>query len=131
MVETELLNLAIRYLVCALFAFSSGLIVAILGLMRSEIEGLTENLPLRGVHITSYSLDAATNSICLLLQFPFGKRLYAKCCFRCDRCVQSLFVKALNIKISSKTVIKGGKMNNSENETTTTSGSGVEMEMSI
>ena len=104
MVEAELLNLTIRYLVCALFAFSSGAIVAFIGLLRSEVNGLTSNLPLRGVHITSYILDEATNLMCLLLQFPFGKELYGKCCFRFDKCVKSLFVKALNIR--TKTISK-------------------------
>ena len=132
MVEQEILSLAIRYMVCAFIAMLSSAAVAFVGVLRSEIPGLHDDLAWRGVHITSYGLDEMINLICLYLQFPFGKKIYGKCCYRFDRCVQSLFVKALNIKVSTKTITSSKtKANTNTSEMSMTSGSAVQMEMSI
>ena len=129
MVEQEILSLAIRYMVCAFIAMFSSAMVAFVGVLRSEIPGLHDDLPWRGAHITSYGLDETVNLICLYLQFPFGKKVYGVLCYRIDRCVQSCFVKALNIKIKQKTTTKSRSTR--DTELTQTSGSPVQMEMSI
>jgi len=100
-VEQELLKLITRYMVCASFALLSTLVVVIIGIVRSEVPSLHDDLTIRGIHIFFHILDTTVNLICLCLQFPFGKGWYGKCCKHVDLCASNCFIKSMNLKVKS------------------------------
>ena len=103
-VKRDLMRLIIRYLVCAVFAMLSTLAVVIVGIIRTDVPSLHDNLEMRGIHIGFHILDETINLICLCLQFPFGQWLYSKCCRNCDlcatQCLKSTVLKKMNLQIS-------------------------------
>ena len=101
-VEEELLQLITRYMVCAGFALLATMTVVIIGIIRSEVPSLHDNLEIRGIHIAFHIFDTTVNLICLCLQFPFGKVLYGKCCKPVHLCASNCFIKTLNLKVRSK-----------------------------
>ena len=100
-VEQELLRLITRYMVCACFALLSTMVVVIIGIIRSEVPSLHDNLTIRGIHIAFHILDTTINLICLCLQFPFGKSFYGKCCKHVDLCASNCFIKTMRLRVKS------------------------------
>ena len=98
-IESDLLRVITRYMVCAMFALLSTLMVVIIGIIRSEVPSLHDNLAIRGIHIAFHILDETVNLICLSLQFPFGKKLYGICCGCTDSCISRCFLKTLKLQI--------------------------------
>lgn len=106
-IESDLLRVITRYMVCAMFALLSTLMVVIIGIIRSEVPSLHDNLAIRGIHIAFHILDETVNLICLSLQFPFGKDLYGGCCGCIDLCISRCFLKTLKLQIrTSKPAIR-------------------------
>lgn len=106
-IEHDLLLVITRYMVCAMFALLSTFMVVVIGFIRSEVPSLHDNLAIRGIHIAIHIVDETVNLICLSFQFPFGKRLYGKCCGRIDLCISRCFLKTLRLQVRSSKPIGG------------------------
>ena len=130
-IEKEMLSLAIRYMVCAIFAMLSSNVVVIIGLIRGNVPGLHSDLVWREGHNWFHMADTTINIICLYLQFPFGKKIYNKLCHCTHSCLQSCFVKCLGLKVDSKKK-RSVNLNGEETQTSKTTSTGaIQMEMSI
>eukprot|EP01084_Bolivina_argentea_P066829 121855_1 len=135
-IEHQMLSLAIRYMVCAVFAMLSSVIVVIWGIIRSEATEFHNDpkyvLRMRGIHSFLTPFDGTINLICLILQFPFGKGMYFKCCQRVDKCFQKCFVKCLHLDIKGKSEMQlTAATSNSSKSPDSGASTGPTMELSI
>eukprot|EP01084_Bolivina_argentea_P245127 410485_1 len=124
MIKQEMLNLIVRYLVCATFAMISTAMVVIFGYIRSEIIG-SKDLNARAASFWVRIADSTVNLICIYLQFPFAKTPYYKCCKICNNCFQQCSLKLLGLNVSN------GKTNMFESKSSISTASANAVEMTI
>ena len=101
-IDQEMLSLIIKYMILASIALMSTNLVSIYGLIKSAIPEWRVSLEMRGIHLFLQTLDQMINLICLYLQFPFGKKVYIKLFGGIQSCLQSCFIKCLNLKVNGK-----------------------------
>ena len=98
-----LLNLVTKYMVLAILADVSSMLVAITNLIEESLKLNMSNLV-----FAVLAADCLANVLALYLQFEFEQEVYDKYCFKCHQCVKSRLIgfitKDMNLTPKSQTV---------------------------
>ena len=127
-IEHDMLRLAIRYMILAVFAMMSTNLTSMYGFLRAEIPSIRDDPHVLNTHLVINMFDCLVNLICLYLQFSFGKSSYQKYCHFIDICFQSCFIKLLRLNVRNKPNKnnKNTSSNNADSNKTT-----IQIDMSI